>query len=113
MPPTVLVSKPAKRATPWSSCTTWSPVRRSVNERSSPRPPRAGAAAVDQPVLGDRRELQAGGDEAVAEAGLLEDEAFLRAVPARLDPGEVVGGALSPAAVRPRDQRRVAGADEL
>ena len=34
---TVRVSKPAKRATPWSSCTTMSPVRSSVNERSAPR----------------------------------------------------------------------------
>ena len=36
-PATVFVSKPAKRATPWSSWTTKSPVRRSVNERSAPR----------------------------------------------------------------------------
>ena len=42
MPATVFVSKPAKRATPWSSWTTMSPVRRSANERSSPRPRRAG-----------------------------------------------------------------------
>ena len=70
-------------------------------------------APVDQPVLGDHGELQAGGDEAVAQVGLLEDEAFPRPVPARLDPREVVGGALAAAAVRPGDERRVAGAAEL
>ncbi len=36
-PATVRVSKPAKRATPWSSWTTTSPVRSSVKERSAPR----------------------------------------------------------------------------
>src|ERR671924_493301 len=77
MPPTVLVSKPAKRPTPWSSWTTKSPVRRSLNERSRPRPRRVGR------------------------------------VPARLDALQVVRGALAAAAVRPGDERRVAGADQL
>ena len=46
-PATVFVSKPAKRARPWSSWTTMSPVRRSANERSAPRPvPRPAAACV-------------------------------------------------------------------
>src|SRR5829696_7878887 len=112
MPPTVLVSKPAKRATPWSSWTMKSPVRRSVKLRSRPRP-RRGPAPVDQPVLGDRGELKAGSDEAVAQVGLLEDEALLGALPARLDAHEVVGGALAATAVRPGDERRVARAHEL
>ena len=65
-PATVFVSKPAKRATPWSSWTTMSPVRRSVNEPQAPAAAlrRAlaagalGAAAAEQPVLGDDGELQ-------------------------------------------------------
>ena len=85
MPPTVLVSKPAKRATPWSSWTTWSPVRRSVKLRSRPRPLRVGRvgrlAPVDQPVLGDHGELEAGRDEAVAQVGLVEHEALARSRP--------------------------------
>ena len=118
MPPTVLVSKPAKRATPWSSWTMKSPVRRSVKRAqqaaAAARRPRRRLAAVDQPVLGDRGELQAGRDEAVAQVGLLEDEALGSvAVPARLDAREVVGGALAAAAVGPGDERRVAGAHEL
>src|SRR3954465_12612652 len=86
-PATVLVSKPEKRATPWSSWTMMSPVRRSENERSAPRrrgPPPSrsrpargaprpfvvalGAPAAEEPVLGDDRELEAGCDEALAQA---------------------------------------------
>ena len=107
-PATVFVSKPAKRARPWSSCTTMSPVRRSANERSAPRPRpallrAAGAAAAEQPVLGDDGELKPGGDEAVAQAGLGEGEAGRRPAPfiqSDLQAGEVVGGALALAAVR-------------
>ena len=116
-PATVLVSKPAKRARPWSSWTTMSPVRRSANERSSPRPaprrPLGAPAAVDQPVLGDRRELQRRADEAVAEVGLGEHEPAVLRLPARPQPLQVVGGALALAALRPRDERRVARAREL
>src|SRR3954447_9353775 len=109
MPPTVLVSKPAKRASPWSSWTTMSPVRRSANERSRPRPRRGGppagapgggrrlggAAAVDQRVLRDRGEPEWRGDEAVPQVGLGEDEATLLRVPACSEALEVVGGALA------------------
>ena len=115
-PATVLVSKPAKRASPWSSWTTMSPVRRSANERSSPRPLRVGpldpAAAVDQLVLGDRGELQRRRDEAVAQVGLGEHRGRCRR-PTRPEPLEVVGGALALAVLRPGDERRVAGAREL
>ena len=84
-PATVFVSKPAKRARPWSSWTTMSPVRRSANERSAPARgagrvwPALGAAAAEQAVLGDDRELQAGGDEAVAQRRLGERELRRRA----------------------------------
>ena len=72
------------------------------------------AAAVDQPVLGDRGELQRRRDEAVAQVGLGEDERLGAAdVPARAQAIEVVGGALAAAALRPRDERRVARAREL
>ena len=97
-----------------------SPVRRSANERSAPRAAcldavrPLGAAAAEQAVLGDDRELQAGGDEAVAQRGVGEAAGRrLRRVvvvlqPARLQPREVVGGALALAAARPRDDRAVA-----
>ena len=116
-PATVLVSKPAKRAMPWSSWTTMSPVRRSVKQRSRPRPLRVGRvrrlAAVDQAVLGEGGELEAGGDEAVAQVGLGEDQAGGAAVEVGLQAREVVGGALGGAALRPGDDGRVAGAGEL
>ena len=84
-PATVFVSKPAKRAMPWSSWTTMSPVRRSANERSAPRRrarvvAAAGAllaAAAEQPVLGQDGELQPGGDEAVAQADVGEAQRVL------------------------------------
>src|ERR671939_29270 len=97
MPATVLVSKPAKRAIPWSSWTTMSPVRRSANERSAPR--RRRPASIP-PVRSARRRLR-------------ELQGLRPAVPARLDAVEVVGGALALAAVGPGDRRAVAGADEL
>ena len=86
---------------------------RAQQPASPARRPRGRPAAVDQPVLGDRGQPEARSDEAVAQARLLEDEPLLGPVPARLDAREVVGGALAPAAVRPGDERRVAGADEL
>ena len=50
-----------------------SPVRRSAKERSAPRRRpdgfgALGAPAAEEAVLGDDREAQAGGDEAVAQA---------------------------------------------
>ena len=94
-----------------------SPVRRSANERSSPRPatrrPLRAPAAVDQPVLGDRGERDRRADEAVAEVGLGEHEPAVLRLPARPQPLQVVGGALALAALRPRDERRVARAREL
>ncbi len=135
---TVRVSKPAKRATPWSSCTTMSPVRSSVNERSAPRrtPPRAprpapersrrvgtlGAAAAQQAVLGEDRELQLRRDEALAQRRRGEAQRGLEhlaagvdvlAEPRRFHAPEVVGGALALAAAGERDDRAVAGAHEL
>src|SRR4051794_18758482 len=70
------------------------------------------AAAGDQLVLGDRGELQRRRDEAVPEIGLGEHEAAV-AVPPGPEALEVVGGALALAALRPRDERRVARAREL
>ena len=90
-----------------------------VGERAqqpAPAPRRAldAPAAVDQPVLGDRRELQRRGDEAVAQVGLGEDEpAGVGGVPAGPQALQVVGGALALAALRPGDDRRVARAREL
>ena len=40
------------------------------------RRPRRRLLAVDQPVLGERGELEAGRDEAVAQVGLGEDQAL-------------------------------------
>ena len=87
-PATVLVSKPAKRAMPWSSWTTMSPVRRSA-KRAQQRRGRARVgrvarlAAVDQPVLGERRELEARGDEAVAQVASVKTGPVVAAVRAR------------------------------
>ena len=77
------------------------------------RRPRRRLLAVDQPVLGERGELEAGRDEPVAQVGLGEDQALRAAVQRRPDPREVVRGALGGADLRPRDDRRVVGADEL
>ena len=81
-----------------------------------PRPV-LGAAPADEPVLGQHRELEAGRDEALAQAGQREAElAFVhrRAIePRRRAAGQVVGGALALAAARPRDHGAVARAHEL
>ena len=77
------------------------------------RGPGGGLLAVDEPVLGERGELEPRRDEAVAQAGLGEDQALARAVERGLDAVQVVRGALGGADLRPRDDRRVVGADEL
>src|SRR3954470_17241963 len=89
-------------------------------QRAAPPAGRAralGALAPEQAVLGDHREAQAGGDEAVSEVRLREVELRPgRAVavdPVRAQAREVVGGALAVALARPRDDRLVVGADEL
>ena len=95
-PATVRVSKPAKRAMPWSSWTTKSPVRRSANERSAPRRPTAGArgdaAAVEEAVVGDHRESQRRRDEALAQRRLRERQAVLRRVGPRARPRAAARG---------------------
>ena len=68
---------------------------------------------MDQPVFGERGELEAGRDEPVAQVGLGEDQARGAAVEGRPDPRQVVRGALGGADLRPGDDRRVVGADEL
>jgi hypothetical protein len=78
-----------------------------------PRGPRARLAAVDQPVLGEGREPEAGRDEAVAQVGLGEDQAAGAAVEVGLEAPEVVGGPLGCATLRPGDDGRIAGAREL
>ncbi len=77
------------------------------------RGPGARLAAVDQPVLGEGGELEARGDEAVAEVGLGEDQPGRAAVEARLQARQVVGGPLGGATLRPGDDGGVAGAGEL
>ena len=64
-------------------------------------------------MLGEGGELQARGDEPVAQVGLGEDEPARGAVERRLDAVEVVGGALGGAQLRPGDDRRVVAAHEL
>ena len=86
---------------------------RAQQPAAAPRRPLGAPAAVDQPVLGDRGELQRRADEAVAEVGLREHEPAVLRLPARPQPLQVVGGALALAALRPRDERRVARAREL
>ena len=116
-PATVFVSKPAKRARPWSSWTTMSPVRRSANERSSPRPRRVGRSARPRRWIsrcsGIAASFSGGADEAVAQVGLGEHEPAVLRLPARPQALQVVGGALALAALRPGDERRVARAREL
>ena len=65
------------------------------------------AAAADQPVLGDDRELELRRDEAVAQTRLDEAQRRLGASAPhwRLEAAEVVGGALARAPVRPRRRR--------
>src|SRR3954454_13806001 len=88
MAATVLVSKPAKRATPWSSWTTMSPVRRSADDRKAPRRAapssgrsarrrRQGAGSGGEAALGDDRQLEGRGDEALAQAGHVEAQRAL------------------------------------
>ena len=105
-----------------------SPVRSSVNERSAPaarrRARRArrvgaaalGAAAAQQPVLGEHGELQLRRDEPLAQRRRREAQRRLErraradvdalAQPARFQAAEVVGRALAFAAARERDDRR-------
>ena len=116
-PATVFVSKPAKRASPWSSWTTMSPVRRSANERSSPRPRRVGRSARPRRWISRCSGIAAsfsGGQTKPSRrlASANTSPAVLR-LPARPQPLQVVGGALALAALRPRDERRVARAREL
>ena len=121
VPPTVLVSKPVKSATPWSSCTTGAPARRSVNEASAPvRGPSGWAPrrrrsrrcsgttasfsvrrqeALAQPGVGEQHRRLGGGGLAVEEGGL--------------HAGEVELGALRLAAAGPGDDRAIAGAHQL
>ena len=117
MPPTVLVSKPAKRATPWSSWTMKSPVRRSVKQRSSPRPRRVGRVLALRRWIsrcsGMTASRSPGATKPSRRFASWKTRPCVRAVPARLDAREVVRGALAAAAVRPGDERRVVGADEL
>ncbi len=131
---TVRVSKPAKRATPWSSCTTMSPVRRSVNERSAPRrepprPPRPACAPARSARR--RRSSRCSGNTASFSCGATKpsrSEAAAKrsdgsstwrpastssASQRRFQAPEVVGGALALAAAREGDDRAVARAHEL
>src|SRR3954470_8829985 len=75
------------------------------------------ALAAEQAVLGDDREAQAGGDEAVPQVRLGEAELRLGGAvavdPARSQPREVVGGALAVAPSRPSHDGLVVRADEL
>ena len=64
-------------------------------------------------MLGEGGELEAGRDEAVAQAGLGEDQPAGGAVQRRLDAVEVVRGALGGAELRPGDDGRVVAAHEL
>jgi hypothetical protein len=97
-----------------------SPVRRSANERRAaaalaPGVHPAGARvapAAQQPVVGQHGELEARGDEAVAQAGLDEPQRAV-GVPRGLDPREVVAGALALGLRRPGDDRAVARPREL
>ena len=121
-PPTSRVSKPAKRATPWSSWTTWSPTRRSLKAsrpRAGPGRPLLGPpAAVDEAAEGVDGEFQLGADEALAQARLGEGEPRLGREPAAVedrdvDAVEAVAGALRlPHAVE-GDDGAVAGADQF
>ena len=76
-----------------------------------------GPAAVDQPRIGDHRQLQLGGDEALAQPGLREVQPGLGVGLGRqgrgVDAGEVVAGALGLSASLERDHRAVAGANQL
>ena len=122
IPPTSRVSKPANRATPWSSWTTWSPTRRSLNA-SRPRPaPGARSAARlrrwTRRRKGKTASFQLGADEPLAQPRLGESEARVRrehaAVEDRsVDAVEPVAGALGLAAAVEGDDRAVSGADEF
>src|SRR4051794_24826788 len=94
-----------------------------VGERAQRASPAAagarplGALAAEEAVLGDDREAQAGGDEAVPQVRLGEAQLRLGGAvavdPARAQAREVVGGALAVAPSRPRDDRLVVRAHEL
>ena len=127
-PATVFVSKPAKRAMPWSSWTTMSPVRRSANERSAPRRPapksRPGARSWRR-----RRNRRCSGRIASFRPAAMKPSRRLTCAkrsgfsssqpavalpqPRGLQPREVVRRALALAALRPRDDGAVARAHEL
>src|SRR4051812_5248828 len=94
-----------------------------VGEASEGSPPAAagarplGALAAEQAGLGDDREAQAGGDEAVSQVRLGEAQLRLGGAvavdPARAQPREVVGGALAVAPSRPSHDGLVVRADQL
>ena len=76
------------------------------------------AAAGEQPLLGDDREVELGRDEALGEPGLDEGEgarglAILVAEPVDLHPPEVVGEALPDPALGEGDDGPVTGAGQL
>src|SRR3954454_8815388 len=81
------------------------------------RPRSFRALAAKQPVLGDDRQAQAGGDEPVPEVRLREVElrpsGAVAVDPVRAQAREVVGGALAVSLARPGDDGLVVGAHEL
>ena len=116
-PATVLVSKPAKRATPWSSWTTMSPVRRSAKLRSRPRPFRVGRVDALRRWMrrcsGKAASLRAGATNPSRRLASVKIRPVRAAVEVGPQAREVVGGALGRASLRPGDDGRVAGAGEL
>src|SRR3954451_7002490 len=81
------------------------------------RPRSFRALAAKQPVLGDDRQAQAGGDDPVPEVRLREVElrpsGAVAVDPVRAQAREVVGGALAVALARPGHDGLVVGAHEL
>ena len=119
-PATSFVSKPSRRPIPWSSCTTWSPVRRSANDWSA-RPRRAsarGRALAEDLRVREQDEPELAPDEAAARRRDREGELALRRElvarleQAGLDAAEQVLRAQRLAAVRERDDDAVARVGE-
>ena len=119
-PATVRVSKPAKRAMPWSSWTTMSPARSSANERSTPRRPTAGRAAAPRRrwksrwsgITARRSSAAMNPSRSVACAKVRRSGGGPSSSQFAVEPREVVRGALAVAAARPRHDGAVAGAQQ-
>ena len=120
IPATSRVSKPSSLPMPWSSWTTWSPVRSSAKDWSA-RPAGCGAAAgaaAEDLRVGEQREPEVAPDEAAARVGDCEQE--LRLVGQLLalvdqpgvDAAQQILRAQRFALVRERDDGSQAAADE-